>query len=183
MILWITREISSILIRFGRFGKKEAKGSLCFEDKLKLHENLGRRDCPTQAGLTWQRIALLGFCIRRVDTQHTVACKAREAIWLHRGWPGPYLPLLSNTLREILEISVGNENFLSFLLLSKWYVESLPYKDITGYQRDFLKLRADHATSLHCDMIYYYNYYKHSSHKILSQIELWRLKGCFAEKG
>ena len=31
------------------------------------------------------------------------------------------------------------------------------FYDITGYQRDFLKLRADHATSLHCDMIYYYN--------------------------
>ena len=47
-----------------------------------------------------------------------------------------------------------------------------PGKNITGYQRDLMKIRADHATSLHCD-IFTIITNKHSSHKILSQTQLW----------
>ena len=45
-------------------------------------------------------------------------------------------------------------------------------KNITGYQRDLMKMRADHATSLHCD-IFTIITNKHSSHRILSQTLLW----------
>ena len=45
-------------------------------------------------------------------------------------------------------------------------------KNITGYQRDLMKMRADHATSLHCD-IFTIITNKHSSFKILSQTQLW----------
>ena len=45
-------------------------------------------------------------------------------------------------------------------------------KNITGYQRDLMKMRADHAASLHCD-IFTIITNKHSSHKILSETQLW----------
>ena len=45
-------------------------------------------------------------------------------------------------------------------------------KNIAGYQRDLMKMRADHATSLHCD-IFTIITNKHSSHRILSQTLLW----------
>ena len=43
---------------------------------------------------------------------------------------------------------------------------------ITGYQRDLIKIRADHATSLHCD-IFTSITNKHSSQKRLSETQLW----------